>query len=147
MLFAKLKMSTGNLLALGAILFGVVGMLLEVLKQLPPGIDFKFAPTLVAILGLIINGLGLQDAIEGGKREIWDTLLNFFKNPYRHLALSAVLFALGQFVGIPGLDPTAQVIAKLILVIASVLKLEGGTAAARAFINTRRLTTGAKEYV
>lgn len=137
-LASQTKRSAGWLLAVGSIVYGIIGVALELLGNLPPGIDFDFRPALIAIVAIVIQTLGFADEIESGKKSILEKLALLFKNPYRGLALAMLFVLLRGLVAIPTFDPTYAAVAKILLSLLAVLKLEGGAATLRALVTAKR---------
>lgn len=83
----------------GALLtfFGALGLLLEAAKALPP--EFHVGPfdSILAVIGILLLGLGYQDELEGGKKALLDLIKAFVKRPFVGTIVSVLVFALNAF--------------------------------------------------
>lgn len=77
--------------------FGVLGLLLEAAKALPP--EFHVGPfdSIVTVIGILLLGLGYQDELDGGKKALLDLIKDFLAKPFVGTVFSVVVFALNAF--------------------------------------------------
>lgn len=126
----RLTKNLGVLLALGSVLYGIVGLLMKLAGSLPPELNYPIIATALTILGILLSGLGLLDEIEQGRKDLVDLIRQFFsaQNPYWQLLLVAVLATLNFVVGPAEFPSALEVAAKLLLQLASILGLTGALA-------------------
>lgn len=102
---ASAKSFWGWTLAIAGILFGVLGVLLQLGGMLPPEYNKPIVANLIVIIGLIAAGLGYQDDIDQGREGLIQLIFDFFmKSNYRKLGLVALVSAvrsLLEYEGIP----------------------------------------------
>lgn len=126
----RLTKNIGVLLALGSVLYGIVGILMALAGSLPPELSFPIIGTALTILGILLAGLGLLDEIEQGRKDLIELIKQFFssKNPYWQLGLVAVLAVLNFIVGPQEFSSALEVAAKLLLQLASIIGLTNALA-------------------
>lgn len=101
--------------------FGILGLLLEAAKALPP--EFHVGPfdSILTVLGILIMGLGYQDELEGGKKALVDLIAAFLAKPFVGTVFSVVVFMLNAFLADPNLPDNVGMILTALSVLLGVL--------------------------
>lgn len=114
------------LLATALLVLGLLGLLMETIGLLPPEIKLPAALLqLLAIIPVLLSYLGWSDKLEDGKQAIIDLVKNFFKDPYRKLALTVFLALLSGVSQLPELPSVWEQVIGVVSAILAVLQLSG----------------------